>query len=99
MFLVLAYRGRACYNHVGRKRDSWGGHLTPKLTLELIIGLVALASSIVNHFRIPDVTDLKAQVKAEARLAAATVVADALIARAQIVAEAERMSMQRGGQK
>jgi hypothetical protein len=51
--------------------------------------LVALATAIIQHFRMSQLPDkIKAEIKADATLAAALVLADALVAAAKIKADA-----------
>jgi len=61
---------------------------------ELIVGVLALAAAVIGYletrFRMNGLsTSVKAEVKADATLAAALVLADALVAAAKIKAEAQ----------
>jgi hypothetical protein len=57
--------------------------------VELGVAGLALVTAIVQHFRVSAIpAKIKAEIKADATLAAATIIADALVASARLKAEA-----------
>jgi hypothetical protein len=78
------------------------------VNLESVIAVIALATAIINHFRVSNVnaqvkaelknelTTFKAELKADAILAAASVLADALVAGAKLKADAKTVAEARG---
>ena len=72
--------------------------------IEIILSVIALATSVINHLRVSSVatqvkaelktslTEFKTELKADATLAAASVLADALVAGAKLKADAKQVA-------
>lgn len=73
----------------------------PNISIEAMLAVIALATAVINHFRVSSVTTqvkeelkielaaFKTELKADATLAAAAVLAEALVAGAKIKSEAK----------
>jgi hypothetical protein len=66
--------------------------MTNETIVALITSATALATAIIQHFRMSAMPDkIKAEIKADATLAAALVLAEALVAAAKIKADALKL--------